>query len=175
VSGLPLPQVPEVEREDARARAYAAAATVVDPEIPVLTIEDLGVLREVKLGEDGRVEAVITPTYSGCPAMDLIALEISRALEKAGFAGARVTRVLSPAWTTDWMSEAGRAKLEAFGIAPPRPGSAKRALLGEDQVPRCPHCKSKDTELISEFGSTACKALWRCRACREPFDYFKCI
>lgn len=175
VSGLPLPQVHDDRRKDAHARAFAAAASVVDPEIPVLTIEDLGVLRDVRIGGDGRVEAVITPTYSGCPAMDMIALEIVLALDKAGFPGAKVTRVLSPAWTTDWMSEAGKAKLEDFGIAPPAPGSGKRALLGDNHVPRCPRCKSEDTEQISQFGSTACKALWRCRTCKEPFDYFKCI
>jgi ring-1,2-phenylacetyl-CoA epoxidase subunit PaaD len=169
-----MPQLLEMDAEEARAKAFAAAASVVDPEVPVLTIEDLGVLREVRVGEDGTVEAIITPTYSGCPAMDLVALEIGLALEKAGFPGAKVTRVLSPAWTTDFMSEAGKAKLEEFGIAPPlaRPGEGALFCAGEVC---CPRCKSADTERISEFGSTACKALWRCRACKEPFDYFKCI
>lgn len=155
-------------------RARIAAASVVDPEVPVLTIEDLGVLREVQFtGET--VEVVITPTYSGCPAMDLIAMQVDLALEKAGFASRKVTLSLSPAWTTDWMSEAGKEKLRAYGIAPPV-GRAKGrgALFGVDEI-ACPHCGSAETERVSEFGSTACKALWRCRACREPFDYFKCI
>lgn len=157
------------------ARARAAAASVADPEIPVLSIEDLGVLRDVRFDESGRVEAVITPTYSGCPAMTMIAVDVGLALEKAGFAEPRVTTVLSPAWTTDWMTERGREALRRFGIAPPvgRAGG-RRALFGETAV-SCPHCRSADTERISEFGSTACKALYRCRACREPFDYFKCI
>ena len=164
--------------QDLRQTAWNAAAQVVDPEIPVLTIADLGVLRDVTVTDDG-VEVAITPTYSGCPAMNMIALEIELALEREGIAKPVVRTVLSPAWTTDWMSEAGKAKLEAFGIAPPAPGSGKRALIGQDlahdHVPRCPRCKSHDTERISEFGSTACKAFWRCRACKEPFDYFKCI
>ncbi|HTO67741.1 MAG TPA: 1,2-phenylacetyl-CoA epoxidase subunit PaaD [Bradyrhizobium sp.] len=155
-----------------RQRAWDAAAGVVDPEIPVLTIADLGVLRDVEV-KDGCVEVAITPTYSGCPAMNMIAVEIALALENAGFAGAKVRTVLSPAWTTDWMSEAGRSKLKAYGIAPPLPTSSRRALFGVQQV-SCPQCGSVDTELLSEFGSTACKALWRCRSCREPFDYFKC-
>jgi ring-1,2-phenylacetyl-CoA epoxidase subunit PaaD len=155
-----------------RRRAWAAAATVVDPEIPVLTIADLGVLRDVAL-KDGRVEVAITPTYSGCPAMSMIAVEIALALEHAGFREPKVRTVLSPAWTTDWMSEEGRRKLRAYGIAPPLPASSRRALFGVQQV-QCPQCGSADTELLSEFGSTSCKALWRCRSCREPFDYFKC-
>ena len=153
-------------------RAWDAAASVVDPEIPVLTIEDLGILRELRLDGDV-VEAVITPTYSGCPAMNMIALEIELALEREGFRGAKVRTVLSPAWTTDWMSEEGRRKLKAYGIAPPEPKSSRRALFGVRQV-KCPQCGSGNTELLSEFGSTSCKALWRCKNCREPFDYFKC-
>jgi ring-1,2-phenylacetyl-CoA epoxidase subunit PaaD len=139
----------------------------------VLTVADLGVLREVKV-EDGRAEAIITPTYSGCPAMNVIALEIELALEKAGFEHPKITTVLSPAWTTDWMSEEGRTKLAAYGIAPPAMGAGRRALFGEEAV-ACPRCGSAATARISEFGSTACKALYRCRACAEPFDYFKCI
>ena len=156
-----------------RERAWAAAASVADPEIPVLSIADLGVLRAINV-EDGKVEAVITPTYSGCPAMNMIALDIELALEKAGFASPKVTTVLSPAWTTDWMTDEGKAKLKAYGIAPPAKKAGRRALFGEEQV-TCPHCGSADTQVISEFGSTACKALWRCKACAEPFDYFKCI
>ncbi len=155
-----------------RQRAWDAAASVVDPEIPVLTIADLGVLREVTLHGD-QVEVAITPTYSGCPAMNMITLEIELALERAGFRHPKVRTVLSPAWTTDWMSEEGRRKLATYGIAPPLKAASRRALFGVDKI-QCPHCGSNDTELLSEFGSTACKALWRCRSCREPFDYFKC-
>lgn len=155
-----------------RQRAWDAAASVVDPEIPVLTIADLGVLRDVSLDGD-QVEVAITPTYSGCPAMNMIALEIEIALERAGFHRPKVRTVLSPAWTTDWMSEEGRRKLRDYGIAPPPASSSRRALFGEQTV-ACPQCGSDKTELLSEFGSTSCKALWRCKSCREPFDYFKC-
>ena len=162
-----------LDRDSAlRRRAWDAAAGVVDPEIPVLTIADLGVLRDVTLSGD-HVEVVITPTYSGCPAMNMIALEIEVALERAGFRHPKVRTVLSPAWTTDWMSEDGRRKLRDYGIAPPQPASSRRALFGVQEV-ACPQCGSDNTELLSEFGSTSCKALWRCKACREPFDYFKC-
>lgn len=154
--------------------ARAAASAVCDPEVPVLTIADLGVLRDVRRGESG-IEVVITPTYSGCPAMDLIAMQVDLALEKAGIGQRKVSLSLTPAWTTDWMTEEGKDKLRAYGIAPPV-GKAKGrgALFGVDEV-ACPHCGSADTERLSEFGSTACKAHWRCRKCREPFDYFKCI
>jgi ring-1,2-phenylacetyl-CoA epoxidase subunit PaaD len=155
-------------------RAWAAAATVVDPEIPVLTIEELGVLRDVRLAADGAVEVSITPTYSGCPAMTVIALEVEFALARAGIENARIKTVLSPAWTTDWMSDEGRRKLAEYGIAPPPPKATRRALFGVESV-ACPRCGAQDTETIAEFGSTACKALRRCRSCREPFDYFKCI
>ncbi|MEJ1974663.1 MAG: 1,2-phenylacetyl-CoA epoxidase subunit PaaD [Acetobacteraceae bacterium] len=155
-----------------RERAERAAATVVDPEIPVLTIADLGVLRSVT-ARDGAVEVTITPTYSGCPAMGVIAIEIDLALRRAGIADARVRTVLSPAWTTDWLTEAGRRKLRDYGVAPPVPGSSRRALFGETTV-ACPRCGSEDTQPLAEFGSTSCKALRQCRACREPFDYFKC-
>jgi ring-1,2-phenylacetyl-CoA epoxidase subunit PaaD len=158
--------------DDLRQRAWAAAATVVDPEIPVLTIEDLGVLREVNV-VDGRVEVAITPTYSGCPAMNMIALQIELALESEGIEKPVVRTVLSPAWTTDWMSEDGRRKLKDYGIAPPQPAGTRRALFGVEPV-ACPQCGSSDTQVLSDFGSTSCKALWRCNSCREPFDYFKC-
>ena len=160
------------DEQDLRQRAWDAAAEVVDPEIPVLTIADLGVLRDVVI-RDGEVEVAITPTYSGCPAMNMIALEIELALERAGFSRSRVRTVLSPAWTTDWMSEEGRRKLRDYGIAPPQPASGRRALFGIANV-ACPQCGSEDTEQLAEFGSTSCKALWRCKSCREPFDYFKC-
>jgi len=154
-----------------RDRAWAAAAKVTDPEVPVLTIADLGVLREVVEMPNG-VEVLITPTYSGCAAMSMIAIEVELALARAGIPG-RVRTVLSPAWTTDWMTEIGRDKLREYGIAPPVNGSSRRALFGADEV-ACPRCGSGDTVVMAEFGSTSCKALWRCRACREPFDYFKC-
>jgi ring-1,2-phenylacetyl-CoA epoxidase subunit PaaD len=157
---------------DLRQRAWNAASQVVDPEIPVLTIADLGVLRDVAV-YDGRVEVAITPTYSGCPAMNMIALEIELALEREGIRKPQIKTVLSPAWTTDWMSEDGRRKLREYGIAPPVAGSGRRALFGEQQV-ACPQCGSQNTAVLSEFGSTSCKALWRCKSCREPFDYFKC-
>jgi ring-1,2-phenylacetyl-CoA epoxidase subunit PaaD len=157
---------------DLRQRAWDIAAAVVDPEIPVLTIADLGVLRDVAVN-DGCVEVKITPTYSGCPAMNMIALEIELALEREGFSKPKIHTVLSPAWTTDWMSDDGRRKLREYGIAPPAPSSSRRALFGIQQV-ACPQCGSQNTEVLSEFGSTSCKALWRCKSCREPFDYFKC-
>jgi ring-1,2-phenylacetyl-CoA epoxidase subunit PaaD len=160
------------DRADLQRIAWDAAATVVDPEIPVLTIADLGVLRKVTVTDAG-VEVAITPTYSGCPAMNMIALEIELALAREGIPNAKVRTVLSPAWTTDWMSEQGRRKLKDYGIAPPASASGRRALFGAQQV-ACPQCGSADTEVLSEFGSTSCKALWRCKACREPFDYFKC-
>ena len=144
---------------------------VTDPEIPVLTIADLGILRDVSVHGD-TVDVTITPTYSGCPAMNMITLEIETALARAGIK-ARVHTTLSPAWTTDWLTDAARRKLAAFGIAPPEHAASRRALFGEAR-PACPQCGSADTEQISEFGSTACKSLHRCRACREPFDAFKC-
>jgi len=147
------------------------AATVVDPEVPVLTIEDLGVLRSVTV--DGATVTVdITPTYSGCPAVDAMRDDIVSALRAAGYADVRVRQVLAPAWTTDWMSEVGRSKLEAFGIAPPLPrdsGGTVNVGLGI----RCPHCGSLHTRQLSRFGSTSCKALYVCQRCQEPFDYFK--
>jgi ring-1,2-phenylacetyl-CoA epoxidase subunit PaaD len=160
-----------VDATSLRDRALAVLEAVTDPEIPVLSIADLGILRDVSVHGD-TVDVTITPTYSGCPAMDLITLEIEMALARAGIA-ARIRTVLSPAWTTDWLSAAGRRKLAAFGIAPPEHISSRRALFGEAR-PACPLCGSTDTEQISEFGSTACKSLHRCRACREPFDAFKC-
>ena len=161
-----------VTREKILARALAAAATVTDPEIPVLTIADLGVLRGAEIVE-GTVEILITPTYSGCPAMHVIALDIETALAAAGIARARVKEVLAPAWTTDWISDSGREKLAAIGIAPPPRVASRRALFGAVEI-ACPRCGSLATELLAEFGSTACKSLHRCGTCREPFDAFKC-
>ena len=160
-----------VEQLSLRERALAALEAVTDPEIPVLTIADLGVLRDVSVHGD-TVDVTITPTYSGCPAMNMIMLEIETALARANIS-ARVHTRLSPAWTTDWLSDAGHRKLAASGIAPPAHTASRRALFGQEH-PVCPRCGSADTELISEFGSTACKSLHRCRSCREPFDAFKC-
>lgn len=152
-------------------------AEVTDPEIPVITIEDLGILRDVAV-DDGHVTVTITPTYSGCPAMDEIRADIRTALAEHGWTDVEVRMVLAPAWTTDWMSEAGREKLRAFGIAPPaaRAAGPVPVTLGTVQLrPRvtCPQCGSGDTEELTRFASTSCKALWRCRSCREPFDHFK--
>jgi ring-1,2-phenylacetyl-CoA epoxidase subunit PaaD len=147
------------------------AATVVDPEVPVLTIEDLGVLRRVAVDGD-RVMVDITPTYSGCPAVDAIRDDIVSVLGAAGYTNVEVRQVLAPAWTTDWMSEAGRTKLEEYGIAAPMPrGIGGTISLGLGI--RCPHCGSLHTRELSRFGSTSCKALYVCQRCQEPFDYFK--
>ena len=161
------------ERE--RIAARAAAARVADPEIPVLTIDDLGILHDVAIDAAGQVVVTILPTYSGCPAMGVIALGVEAELAEAGFSGARVRLSNTPAWSTDFMSEAAREKLRAYGISPPERGAGKRALFAPSASVACPRCGSEDTERVSEFGSTACKAHWRCLACREPFDHFKCI
>lgn len=158
---------------DEVARAHAIAATVVDPEIPAVTIADLGILRSVKR-LDGEIVVALTPTYSGCPAVLAIELAVEAALLDAGFPRVRIERVLAPPWSTDDITEAGRSKLRDYGIAPPAAKAGKRALFG-DEIVACPRCGSRQTTKISEFGSTACKALWRCQACREPFDYFKCL
>jgi len=147
--------------------------TVMDPEIPVLSILDLGIVRDVRV-EDGKVYIAITPTYTGCPAMHLIEMEIRAAIAQLG-KEAIVKTVLSPAWTTDWMREGAMKKLSQYGIAPPkRIAAMQHPVCGTPDPIACPLCASVNTEVISEFGSTACKALYRCRDCREPFDYFKC-
>lgn len=152
--------------------AWKIAADVPDPELPVVTIADLGILRDVTEDDQGRVHVQITPTYSGCPAMETISDDLVTALTAAGYQRVDVEFVLAPAWTTDWMSDAARAKLAAYGVAPPGPrvdgGPVPIALSV-----RCPRCGSLDTRESSRFGSTACKSLWVCRACREPFDHFK--
>ncbi len=155
------------------AELHEALAQVHDPEIPVITIADLGILRDVRL-EGERVVVTITPTYSGCPAMQEIEADVRAALAARGHDDVEVRTVLSPAWTTDWMSEQGREKLEAYGIAPPerRPSGPVLVQLGAPRL-RCPQCGSTDTEELSRFGSTSCKSMWRCRACREPFDHFR--
>ena len=151
--------------------AFATVAAVVDPEIRVITIEELGILRDVAEEPGGSVRVTITPTYSGCPAMDVIRSDIRAALARAGYPDADIVTQLRPAWTTDMISESGRRKLAAAGIAPPTPAGAGPVAVALS-VP-CPRCGSPDTEELSRFGSTACKALWRCRACAEPFDRVK--
>jgi len=149
---------------------------VTDPEVPVLSILDLGIVRAVRM-EGEQVTVTITPTYSGCPAMNTIATDIRLRLLAEGYTKLTINTQLSPAWTTDWMTTAGREKLEAYGIAPPIDGTASGHVLnlfGKDTAVRCPLCKSEHTHLVSQFGSTACKALYQCDDCREPFDYFKC-
>lgn len=147
---------------------------VKDPEIPVLTVNDMGIIRDINLTDDA-VEVIITPTYSGCPAMNMIEVEIKAALQENGYKNVKVTSILSPAWTTDWLSEAGRKKLKAYGIAPPvEPSRDKSALFQDEKKVQCPQCDSFDTQLVSQFGSTPCKALYKCNNCLEPFDYFKC-
>lgn len=158
------------------ARAWEVLAGVADPEIPVVSIVDLGIVREVR-AEGGTLEVTVTPTYSGCPATQVIEASIRRALADAGL-DATVRTSLAPAWTTDWMTAAGRAKLARFGIAPPGARAADapipiRFVRTAPAAVTCPHCGATDTERLAEFGSTACKALYRCRACSEPFDYFK--
>jgi ring-1,2-phenylacetyl-CoA epoxidase subunit PaaD len=157
------------------ARLHGILSQVADPEIPVLSVLDLGVIRHLALRADGRLEVGITPTYSGCPANSVIKADVLRALRAAGFEAVAVD-VLAPPWSSDWLSAEGRRKLEAFGIAPPggRAAGPGRRFLA-DAPACCPRCGSNRTARVSEFGSTPCKALYRCDACLEPFDYFKCI
>ena len=162
-------------RAELLARLNAILAQVPDPEIPVLSVLDLGVIRHLAERVDGTIEVGVAPTYSGCPATPVIKRDIARALTAAGFR-AECVDVLSPPWSSDWLSEEGRRKLAAYGIAPPaRAVSSARALLDPDPVVACPRCASVHTRRLSEFGSTPCKALWRCDDCLEPFDYFKCL
>ncbi|MGI9232973.1 MAG: 1,2-phenylacetyl-CoA epoxidase subunit PaaD [Woeseiaceae bacterium] len=148
-------------------------AEIPDPEIPVLSITDLGIVRDVNC--DSGVVVALSPTYTGCPATDVIEASVIAALQERGITDVSVKRVLSPPWTTDWISDAGRDRLRRYGIAPPERGASKRALLHGQHSVICPRCESENTELISEFGSTACKASFRCSACLEPFEYFKCL
>ena len=149
---------------------FEILGSVVDPEIPVLSLQDLGVLREISI-DQGEVCINITPTYAGCPALETMKADIEARLTEAGYLQVRINQVLSPAWTTDWMSESGRKKLRAYGIAPPM-STACGKQTGNIE---CPQCGCVDVKCISEFGSTACKALYQCQQCREPFDYFKCL
>jgi ring-1,2-phenylacetyl-CoA epoxidase subunit PaaD len=160
---------------DAR-RARSVAAQVCDPEMPMLTLADLGVLREVEIKADGTVVASLTPTYSGCPAMAEMRAEVAARLRDAGYARVEIRTVLNPPWTTDWITPAGRRKLAEHGIAPPGAaprGPVKLTLSPTRRTVPCPRCGSADTEETSHFAATSCKALWRCRACREPFEYVK--
>ncbi|WP_172324141.1 1,2-phenylacetyl-CoA epoxidase subunit PaaD [Paenarthrobacter sp. CM16] len=182
------------QQKTAEQRAWDIASTVCDPEIPVLTIEDLGILRGVRVvdspdptptsgrHDDGAapaaVEVTITPTYSGCPAMDAIGDDLRTAFEKEGYASVHINLVLSPAWTTDWMTESGKAKLEEYGIAPPTGMAAAGGHSGPVRLSlavKCPQCSSLNTKELTRFGSTSCKALFVCQDCKEPFDYFKVL
>jgi len=151
---------------------WSILETVNDPEVPVLSVLDLGIVREVKM-ENRLAEIVITPTYTGCPAIDAISMNIRMALLQQGITPVRITQVLSPAWSTDWMTEQGKQKLKAYGIAPPVGRSIQEQDLEEIAV-QCPQCNSWNTRLVSQFGSTSCKALFQCNDCKEPFDHFKC-
>lgn len=156
------------------ATPWDIAARVTDPEIPVLTIADLGILRDVRTEGDDGVVVTITPTYSGCPAMDAIRQDLETEFRGAGYARVHVDLVLSPAWSTDWMTETGKAKLAAYGIAPPT-GTGHRGPVTLGMAVKCPRCHSLKTRELSRFGSTSCKALYQCRECLEPFDYFKVL
>lgn len=156
-------------------RIWDLLEQVSDPEIPVLTVVDMGVIRAVKVNENNTVEITITPTYSGCPAMDMISVDIKAVLQENGFDKVAINTILSPAWTTDWLSQSGRKKLKEYGIAPPQGKVVdKSVLFAEPTKVPCPRCESTNTKMVSQFGSTACKALYQCNDCKEPFDYFKC-
>ncbi|WP_213298917.1 1,2-phenylacetyl-CoA epoxidase subunit PaaD [Paraburkholderia sacchari] len=170
--------------DQALERAWKVLESVPDPEIPVVSIRELGILRDVRRAADGQIEVVITPTYSGCPAMSQIAEDVAHALDVAELAPYRIATTLTPAWTTDWITDEAREKLRAYGIAPPTGNCGSTQQAGEQTItfmakpkplpaPACPHCGSHHTERLAQFGSTACKALYRCIDCREPFDYFK--
>jgi len=157
------------------AEIWELLESVQDPEIPVLNVVDIGIVRDVRVA-DRSVEIVITPTYSGCPAMDMIEKDIVRTLAENDYEDTIITTVLSPPWTTDWLSDEAKEKLRCTGIAPPQEASTdKKTLFGNETKILCPRCASNNTEKVSEFGSTACKAHYKCSDCLEPFDYFKCI
>ena len=148
-----------------KAQVFEWLAKVLDPEVPALSLVDLGIVRDVEVGADDLVTVTLTPTYSGCPATEVIETSVTEALKMRGVAEVEINRVLSPPWTTDWITADGREKLRRYGIAPPSPSLTIA----------CPQCESLNTERVSEFGSTACKASWRCCECLEPFEYFKCL
>lgn len=163
------------------ATIWSLLETVTDPEIPVLSVLDMGIIRDIKIEasefpDKPSIEITITPTYTGCPAMDVISTSIRLILIENGFTMHSIKTVLSPAWSTDWMTESGKQKLKAYGIAPPQSKSIAPSmnLTEEEEKIQCPQCNSTNTKLISRFGSTACKALYQCQDCKEPFDYFKC-
>ncbi|MEP6597784.1 MAG: 1,2-phenylacetyl-CoA epoxidase subunit PaaD [Ginsengibacter sp.] len=167
-----------IEQNISVEKVWRLLENIYDPEIPVLSIIDLGIVRDVHLikfpsGEEG-IEVIITSTYSGCPAMDVISINIKMAILQNGFGNVKIIQQLSPAWTTDWMTEKGKEKLKAYGIAAPAGKSFDKKYLEEDLKVECPQCRTKNTRLLSQFGSTACKALYQCNDCKEPFDYFKC-
>jgi len=162
-----------VARAESREQVLEWLSEVPDPEIPVLTIFDLGIVRDVTVNDE--VVIALTPTYTGCPATEAIEQSVINALRLRGIENVSIDRVLSPPWTTDWISDEGRAKLLDYGIAPPEHGASKHALLHGERSIACPRCKSLETEIVSEFGSTACKAAYKCKSCLEPFEYFKCI
>jgi ring-1,2-phenylacetyl-CoA epoxidase subunit PaaD len=171
------------EQATEQQKAWDIAATVCDPEIPVLTIEDLGILRDVEVTQehktaDRKVTVTITPTYSGCPAMDAIRDDLKAAFAREGYTNTQVELVLAPAWTTDWMTDAGKAKLQEYGIAPPSGRAAAGGHAGPIRLTlavKCPQCSSLNTKELTRFGSTSCKALYVCQDCLEPFDYFKVL
>ncbi|MCF8450293.1 MAG: phenylacetate-CoA oxygenase subunit PaaJ [Taibaiella sp.] len=161
--------------EISREQIYEWLGQVTDPEVPALTILDLGIVRNVAItGNPPQVKIMITPTYSGCPAMDVISLGIRMALVSRGIKSLTIEQQLSPAWTTDWMTEEGKRKLKEYGIAPPNRKAFQSLGLFEEEKVSCPRCNATDTELISQFGPTSCKALYKCLSCKEPFEYFKC-
>jgi len=159
---------------DIHPELFPILKSVPDPEIPVLSIIDLGIVRKAELKSD-KALVDITPTYSGCPAMDVIGDDIEKALKENGY-DSKINLILAPAWTTDWMTDEGKTALKKYGIAPPTDSvSDKKALLGEERIIECPHCGSRNTKLVSQFASTACKAMFKCDDCLETFDYFKCL
>jgi len=161
--------LPAATRDD----IWTCLRDVPDPEIPVVSVVDLGMVRDIRIDGES-IEVDVSPTYSGCPATEVIESSILDRLQAEGFASVSIKRVLSPPWTTDWISEDGREKLREYGIAPPAGSASKRELLGRPKV-HCPRCGAEDTIVVSEFGSTACKASYKCGSCLEPFEYFKCI
>lgn len=159
---------------DQVAIVYQYLEQVKDPEVPVLSILDLGIVRQVTINDQHEVTVTITPTYSGCPAMDVIGINIRLALSGRGFSKVNVEMQLSPAWTTDWMTDTGKKKLKEYGIAPPQRMSATGLTLFDEDVIPCPRCDSQDTTLVSNFAATSCKSLYKCNTCHEPFEHFKC-
>jgi ring-1,2-phenylacetyl-CoA epoxidase subunit PaaD len=171
----PRPEAVGCPEAEAEQRVWALLADVPDPEIPILSLTDLGIVRYVRHSVEGRLEVGLTPTYSGCPATEAIRAAVRGVLDAAGWRDAVLDEVLSPPWTSDWLTAAARRKLTAFGIAPPEKPVASPRRMWSAPVVGCPRCASRATERVSEFGSTPCKAHYRCSACGEPFDYFKCL